>query len=186
MNGVTWVDIALILVVLWSVAAGLRSGLARVVVGFVAVIAAFLGGFWFYRLVAIKLTPWISDTTVANFVGFFVIFLGVLILGSLIAAVLSKLFAWVGLSWFNRLLGGAAGFFRGVLLIAALVDVLVAFAPSPTPEMLERSVVVPYISSIAGWLVDLAPRTLKDSFDQQMQNLRQHWGNPPNKHAQTA
>jgi hypothetical protein len=71
-------------------------------------------------------------------------------------------------------------------LIAALVDVLVAFAPSPTPEMLQRSVVVPYIGSIAGWLVDFAPRALKDSFDQQMENLRQHWGNPSGKHTQTA
>jgi membrane protein required for colicin V production len=186
MNGITWIDVLLILIILWSVAAGLRSGLARVVVGFVAAIAAFLTGFWFYRLVAVKLTPWISNQTVANFLGFFIIFIGVLIVGSLIAAVLSKLFEWVGLSWFNRLLGGAAGFFRGVLLVAAVVDVLVAFAPSPTPDMLAHSVLVPYVSSVAGWLVDLAPRGLKDSFDQQMENLKQHWGNPSGKHTQTA
>lgn len=180
----TWVDIALILVILWSVATGLRAGLARVVVGFVATIAAFLVGFWCYRMVAVKLGPWIKDTSLANFVGFFIIFFAVLIFGSLVATMLSKLFDWVGLSWFNRLLGGAAGFFRGVVLIAALVDILVAFAPSPTPEMLQRSVVVPYVSDVAGWLVDLAPRALKDAFDQQMENLRQYWNTPSGKHTQ--
>lgn len=181
---ITWIDVALILIILWSVATGIRSGLARVVVGFVAAIAAFLAGFWFYRLIAIKLAPWIADATLANFVGFFLIFFGVLLLGSLIATVLSKLFEWVGLSWINRILGGAAGFFRGILLIAAVVDVLIAFAPSPTPEMLEHSLVVPYVSDVAGWLIDLAPRALKDSFDQQMENLKQYWATPSGKHTQ--
>lgn len=185
MVNVTWIDIALIAIILWSVATGLRAGLARVVVGFVATIAAFLAGFWCYRLVAVKLAPWIPNTTVANFAGFFIIFCGILILGALISAALSKVFEWIGLSWFNRLLGGAAGFFRGVLVIAAIVDVLIAFAPSPTPEVLEHSVVVPYVTSVAAWLVDLAPRALKDAFDQQMENLRQHWANPNDHNTHT-
>jgi len=183
---VTWVDIALILIILWSVATGIRAGLARVIIGFVATIAAFLTGFWCYRMVAAKLGPWIANTSVANFAGFFIVFFAVLLLGSLIASTLSKLFEWVGLSWLNRVLGGAAGFFRGIILIAAVVDILVAFAPSPTPEMLQHSIVVPYVSNVAGWLVDLAPRSLKDAFDQQMQNLREYWANPSGKHSQAA
>lgn len=183
---VTWIDIVLILIILWSVATGIRAGLARVVVGFIAAIAAFLAGFWCYRLVAVKLAPWIANTTLANFLGFFAVFLGVLLLGSLLAALLSKLFEWVGLSWFNRILGGAAGFIRGILVIAAIADVLIAFAPSPTPEILQHSLVVPYVSNVASWLIDLAPRSVKDSFDQQMENLRQYWANPTGKHTQTA
>ncbi len=182
---ITWVDVTLILIILWSVATGLRAGFARVVIGFLATIAAFLTGFWFYRVVAAKLAPWIANSSVANFAGFLILFVGVLILGSLVSKILSTLFKWVGLSWFNRLLGGAAGFVRGVLLVAALVDVLVAFAPSPTPEMLQHSLVVPYVSSIAGWLVDLAPRQLKDAFDQEMENLRRYWSNPGGKKTQT-
>jgi membrane protein required for colicin V production len=182
---ITWVDIALLLIILWSVVTGIRAGLARVVVGFVATIAAFLAGFWCYRLVAVKLAPWIADSTLANFAGFFLIFFGVLVIGALIGALLSKLFAWVGLSWVNRILGGAAGLFRGILLTAAIVDVAVAFAPSPTPQILEHSLVVPYISEVSAWLIDLAPRALKDSFDQQLQNLRQYWASPSGKHTQT-
>ncbi|SRR5579884_1453731 len=183
---ITWVDIALILIILWSIATGLRAGLARVLVGFVAVIAAFLAGFWCYRLIAIKLSPWIANARVADFAGFFIVFIAIMLLGSLVAAILSKLFEWVGLSWLNRLLGGAAGFFRGVLLIAVVVDMLVAFAPSPTPKVLEHSIVVPYVSDVAGWLVDLAPRALKDAFDQQMENLRQFWAHPSGKPTQAA
>jgi membrane protein required for colicin V production len=184
MAKITWVDIALILIILWSVATGLRAGLARVIVNLIAAIAGLLAGFWFYRMIAVKLSPWIANSSVANFAGFFIVFFAVLILGSLIAGILSRLLNWVGLSWLNRILGGAAGFFRGILVIAALVDVLVAFAPSPTPEMLQHSLVVPYISNVAGWLVDLAPHQLKDAFDEQMENLRQYWANPSGKPTQ--
>ena len=181
---VTWIDVVLILIIFWSVATGLRSGLARVVVGFIAAIAAFLTGFWCYRLVAVKLAPYISNTTLADFAAFCIIFVGVLILGSITGAILSKLLHWVGLSWLNRLMGGAAGFVRGVLLIAALTDVLIAFAPFRTTEVLQHSLVVPYVTNVAGWLVDLAPRSLKDAFDQQMQQLRQYWLSPSNKTTQ--
>jgi membrane protein required for colicin V production len=98
-----------------------------------------------------------------------------MILGSLIAAMLSRLFRWIGLSWFNHLLGGVAGFLRGALVIAALLDILVAYSPSPMPAFLENSRVLPYAGEISWWLVDLAPRELKDAFTEQMQNLKQLW-----------
>src|ERR1700751_2411706 len=110
MISVTWVDVAVMLIMLWSVAVGVRAGFARVTIGLFATIAAFLVGFWFYPMVAVKLGPWITEKTIANFLGFIIIFVGILVLGSLVAAVLSKVFEWVGLSWFNRLLGGVAGF----------------------------------------------------------------------------
>lgn len=183
---VTWVDIVLVLVILWSVATGIRSGLARVVVGFVAAIAALLAGFWFYRLVAVKLAPWIVQTSLANFAGFIIVFVGILILGSIVGRILSSIFEWVGLSWLNRALGGVAGFCRGVLLISVLVDVLVAFAPSPTPEVLQHSAVVPYVSSVSGFLIGLAPLNLRTAFEQEMDHLRRYWSQPDNNKTQIA
>ena len=93
--------------------------------------------------------------------------------GALLAALLSRLMKWVGLSWFNHLLGGLAGFLRGVFLVAVLASVLVAFAPSPTPQYLRTSRVLPYANDVAVILAELAPHELKDSFSQQMQNLKQ-------------
>jgi membrane protein required for colicin V production len=168
-----WFDIVLAIVILASAAAGLRTGFARVVIGFAATVAGFLAGFWCYRLVAVKLQPWIASPSVASVAGFLIIFVGISILGALLAALLSRLLKWVGLSWFNHLLGGAAGFLRGVLIVAVLASVLVAFAPSPTPQYLQTSRVLPYANNVAAVLAELAPQQLKDSFSQQMQNLKQ-------------
>jgi membrane protein required for colicin V production len=176
-----WLDIALVLVILWSALSGVRAGLARVVVGLVATLAGLMAGFWGYRLVAAKLLPWVKTETLANILGFLLILSGALLLGALIASLLSRVFKWIGLSWFNHLLGGVAGLLRGALIISALLDVFVAFSPSPTPAVLERSQVLPYVSQLSGWLVDLAPRELKDAFTQQLQNLRQIWREPPRR-----
>ena len=168
-----WFDVVLTILILASAVAGLRTGLARVVVGFAATVAGLIVGFWCYRLVAVQIEPWVHSSSVANIAGFLLIFLGISILGALLAALLSRLLKWVGLSWFNHLLGGAAGFLRGILIVAVLASALVAFAPSPTPQYLQTSKVLPYASNVAFVLAELAPRQWKDSLAQQMENLKQ-------------
>ena len=172
---VTWFDVCLLLIVIWSAAMGLRAGFARVVVGTIAVLVGSITGFWCYRLVGAKLLPLVKTPTLADVLGFLLIFSAALVLGSAVAAILSRLFQWVGLSWFDHLLGGIAGLLRGALVTAALLDFVVAFAPSPMPEAIQGSQVVPYISRVSSILVDLAPRELRDAFTQQMLNLRQMW-----------
>jgi len=175
LTSLNWLDIVLGLIILCSAIAGLRAGFTRVVIGLVATIVGLVAGFWFYRVVGDYLRPWISTPAVANAVGFFLIFFGVALLGSMIAAVLSKLLRWVGLSWFNYLLGGVAGFARGALVVAVLANVLVAFAPTPVPTYLQNSRVLPYANGVASVLAAIAPRELKDSFSQRMDSLKQFW-----------
>jgi membrane protein required for colicin V production len=169
-----WFDIALALVIVVSAIAGLRTGFARVVIGLIATVVGFMLGFWCYRMVAAKLLPVVQNVSAANILGFLAIFVAVVGAGALIAALLSSIFKWVGLSWFNYLLGGAAGLVRGALVVAIMANILVAFAPSPTPLFLQNSAVLPYANQVASVLSALAPQELKDSFTQQMENLKQY------------
>ena len=174
-----WFDVVLLLIFLASAISGLRSGLARLIVGLISTIVGVIVGFWFYGVVATPLMPIVRTAVVANILGFCVIFFGILILGAIIAGFLSRLFRWIGLSWFNHLLGGVAGAIRGALVVAALVDILVAFSPSPTPQFISNSSVLPYTTQISAWLVQLAPRELRDTFIQQMENLRRFQSHSP-------
>lgn len=176
-----WFDIVLTLVILMSAIAGLRSGFARVVIGLIATIAGLLLGFWCYRIVAAKLAPFLSTPALADIFGFLIIFFGILILGALVAALLSRLFKWIGLSWFDHFLGGVAGVIRGILMVAAFAAILVAFVPSPAPAYLTTSRVLPYASHVAAALAQMAPRDLKDSFLQQWENLKQFWAQPKSR-----
>jgi membrane protein required for colicin V production len=179
-----WFDVVLALIILASMAAGLRSGFARVVVGLCATLAGLVLGFWFYRVVGAKIAPYVSSTGLADILGFLTIFIGITVLGALLGALLSRLFQWIGLSWFNHFLGGVAGFLRGILAVAGVAAVLVAFTPSPTPAFLANSRVLPYASEVAAALAEMAPRDLKDSFLGQWENLKQMW-NTRHNHATT-
>ncbi len=186
LSNLNWFDIVLVLILVWSALMGVRSGLARVVVGFVATLVGLFAGFWFYRMLAAKLAPWVGTTVVANLTGFLLIFAAALILGSVIASLLARLFKWFGLSWIDRLLGGIAGFLRGALVMAAVVDMVVAYSPSPVPQVLEHSRVLPYTTELAALLVDMAPHELRDAFTEQMDNLKQFWAKPPDPRSRPA
>jgi|SRR5450755_1715217 membrane protein required for colicin V production len=176
-----WFDFVLLIILLSSVFAGLRNGFARVVVGLAATVIGFLTAFWCYGIVAAQILPYIHNPGLANILGFLAILFGILLLGSIIAAIASRLLKDVGLSWLNHLMGAVAGVVRGVLVIAVLLDALVAFAPSPPPDFLNNSKILPYASPISGALAIAAPRELKDAFDAQMHALRELW-TPETKH----
>lgn len=178
MQTFNWFDILLVLIILWSALMGLRSGLARVVVGFIAMLVGVFAGFWCYRMVAGEISPWVAASPLANVMGFLLIFAAALILGAIVSSLLARLFKWFGLSWFDHLLGGIAGFLRGAFVVAAVVDMVVAFSPSPAPQILEHSQVLPYASEVSTWLVNMAPRELRDAFTEQMENLKQFWTKP--------
>lgn len=179
MYGFNWFDLALLLILLGSVAAGLKAGFTRVVIHLFATVAGLLAAFWCYRLVGEKLLPYLNENArVANLFGFLIIFIGVMLIGSAISLLLSRIFRWIGLSWFDHLMGGLAGVLRGAIVITVLVDILVAFTPPPPPAYLDHSRILPYTNQFAGWLIDIAPRELKDSFNEQMHHIRRFWTSP--------
>jgi membrane protein required for colicin V production len=174
-----WFDISLLLLLLFSVISGLRSGFARVTIGLVSTLAGLLLALWSYRIPAAWFRPYVSSDTIANVIGFLLIFVAVSVFGALVAAALATLFKWIGLSWFDHLLGGAVGFVRGALVIAALVAALVAFAPSPTPAFLNESRILPYAQHIAYMVIAAAPRDVKDAFDKQLDDIKHYWQELP-------
>jgi hypothetical protein len=56
-----------------------------------------------------------------------------------------------------------------------VLAVLIAYSPSPMPQFVENSRLLPYATELSSWLADLAPHELKDAFTEQLENLRQLW-----------
>jgi membrane protein required for colicin V production len=170
-----WIDLVLLLVIASSVLAGFASGFARVGVGFAAMIVGMFCGFWFYGIVAAYVMDYVASRAIANLIGFFVILAGVLILGAIVGTILAKFFKWVGLSWLDRLLGGVFGLVRGFVIAAAMVTVLVAFAPSPPPASVVDSKLLPYVIDVSDVLAALTPREIKDSFYATQDKVKAVW-----------
>jgi membrane protein required for colicin V production len=159
-----WVDLLLLLVIGSSILAGLAAGFARAGVGFAAMIVGMFCGFWFYGIVAAYVLDYVSSRAIANLIGFFVILAGVLVLGAIVGRILAKFFKWVGLSWLDRLLGGVFGVVRGFVIAAAMITVLLAFAPTPPPGSVVDSKLLPYVINVSDVLAALTPHEIKDQF----------------------
>lgn len=170
-----WIDGLLILVVAFSVLSGFAAGFARVGVGFTATILGIFLGFWCYGIVGAYVLDYVSSRAIANLVGFFAIFIGVALLGAIVGSILARFFKWIGLSWFDRLLGAAFGAVRGIVIAAALVTVLLAFAPSPPPRSVTDSKLLPYVAEASGFLAALTPHEIKDAFRDTKEKAHKAW-----------
>lgn len=170
-----WLDFVIILILGFSVAEGIAKGFARVGIGLAAAIVGLLLGIWFYGFAGHYLIPYVSSKGVANFIGFWVVFLACLTAGGLLGMGLSALFKWAGLGWMDRTLGSIFGFARGLVGAIAIVLVLVAFTPDSPPEAVARSHWAPYLIGASNVLAEIAPRELKDSFLESYEQLKETW-----------
>lgn len=170
-----WIDWLLLMVVGFSVLGGLTGGFARVGIGFIATILGIFFGFWCYGIVAAHLLDYVNSRTVGNLLGFFIIFTGIALIGAIVGRILANFFKWIGLSWFDRLLGGAFGFVRGLFIAVALVTVLLAFAPSPPPRSIAESKLMPYVADAANIIALLTPREVKDAFREAKEKAEKLW-----------
>jgi membrane protein required for colicin V production len=170
-----WIDIVLVLVIGSSLVAGVSAGFARVAVGFGAMIIGIFCGFWFYGVVAAYVIDYVSLRAIADLIGFFVILAVVLVIGAVVGRILAKFFKWVGLSWLDRLLGGVCGIVRGFIIAAAMVTVLLAFAPVPPPASVVDSKLLPYVINVSDVIAALTPREIKDSFYSTKDKVKAIW-----------
>jgi membrane protein required for colicin V production len=168
-------DLLLIVIVGSSVIAGFAAGFARVGIGFLAAILGTLFGFWFYGIPAAWIRSFISSKGISDVLGFLVVFFGFLLAGGILGRIVSKFFKWTGLSWLDRLLGAAFGFIRGSLIAAAFVAVILAFTPKPTPNWMLDSKTLPYAVGASNMLASLAPRSIRQAFDEQLDDIRKGW-----------
>lgn len=170
-----WLDFVLILILVISAVGGIAKGFARLVIGLLAAVAGFLCGLWFYGLAGGFLLPYVSHKGIANFIGFLLIFLGVVLLGALIGKLLGLLLKWAGLSWLNRIMGGVFGLLRGLVFAIALVLALLAFSPKPPPRSVVESRLAPYVIDAAHLCANLAPREVRDGAMQSYEKVKEAW-----------
>lgn len=168
-------DIVLLIAVGLSVVAGFREGLARVAIGFIAAVAGAVAGFWYAGTMGAYLMGFTSSVAVADFVGFFIVFVGFLLLGAIVGRILAAIFKWVGLSWVDRLAGAAFGFARGAVIAVVLITMFVACAPNPPPRFITQSQFAPYLIDASGVIATLIPHDMREAFRSTTDRVRKIW-----------
>ena len=116
-----WICIAVLAI---SLLVGAWRGLVVEVLSVASWLAAFVLAQWFAPAVAHWLPISSTNEALRYGLGFLIVFVGTIFAGSLIAFVVKKLLAAVGLSPADRMLGAAFGVVRGVVILLALTVVV--------------------------------------------------------------
>jgi len=158
----TLVDIAVAVIVGLSVLLSLIRGLVREVLALAAWVVAFLSA----NLLAAPVAPWLPDVIPSEelklMAGFICVFVAVLIAMSVLAILASKLVKSAGLGVEDRLLGGAFGLARGMLVVIVIV-LLAGLTSLPRQAVWRNAVLSGPLETLAvhskAWLpADLAQR----------------------------
>src|SRR5207247_11210411 len=104
----------------------------------------------------------LKSQTVAEIAGFLTIFLGVIILAGMAGTIARWAVKESGLSFVDRILGGAIGLIRGSLVVAIVLLMMTAF--SPASQWLKGSQLAAYFLVVGGAAIWLAPSDLLGGF----------------------
>lgn len=110
-------DIIVVLVLVLTVVRGLMTGLVNTLFSLAAWILAFLLGKWGASIVEPLLPAGLDNPAIRYFAGFALVFLVVLIAVLLLGHALTSLVKAVGLGSTDKVLGGAMGLVKGLVIL---------------------------------------------------------------------
>jgi membrane protein required for colicin V production len=174
----SWLDAVLGGILIGSTVAGIAKGFLRLGIGLAATFLAFLMASWFYADAGAWATPYTSSKGVANFVGYLLVFFGVMIAGALLSRLLAHIFKWIGLSWLDRAGGGLLGLVRGGLICLVIVLMISSFLPGDPPAVIVHSRISPYILEGSNLLAITASPEMRQQFRQTYEKVKKAWVDP--------
>jgi membrane protein required for colicin V production len=156
------IDWAIIVIIVVSVLVAATQGFVFEIFSLAGTIVGYLAAAWEYWRVAPSFEPYVKSTAIANTAAFVTIFAFVVV----IAKVAGRLSRWavdeVGLRWVDRVLGGAFGLVRAIVVITVLVMAVTTFMPES--KWLETSELSRYFMLSARSASWLAPSDLRNKF----------------------
>ena len=112
-----WLDTTIIIITGLSCIFGLWRGLVREVLSLVTWVLALLVARTYSEVLVNFLFMSIDDVTVRYVAAFALIFIAVMMLGTFLNFLMSKLLVFTGLKLIDRILGGLFGIARGMLIV---------------------------------------------------------------------
>jgi membrane protein required for colicin V production len=153
---VTWLDLAVLGVLLLSIAWGVWRGLIRELFAVLGWVIAFLAANLLAGPLAAEMPDAIQSPEMRLLAAFAGVFVGALFVTALVGLLVSKIVSAVGLLVFDRVLGGLFGIARALLIVAALA-LLAGLTSVPKNPLWTESFCGPLMTRTALALKPLLP-----------------------------
>lgn len=150
------IDVAISAFFIISILIGLYRGFIKEALSVVAWVLAAVVAFTFGELVSAYIKPFIKQEPLNLAVAYVVVFLIAIIILSIIAHVVSQLFASFGMKGIDRTLGGVFGVLRAALVVAMLI-LVGRFMAMDNQQWWTDSGILEYFEPTAEWLKSYLP-----------------------------
>jgi membrane protein required for colicin V production len=167
-------DIAIVVIVGYSLIRGLFRGLVKEVSSIIGVLGGFYAAYSYYPVLAKLLTHVVSDPGWVNILSFLLIFVAVIIMVNILGIIIKYLLNITFLGWVDRLGGIAFGLLKGVLIVSVLFMILTAFLPKKTP-LLGNSTLAPHVAWVSENMAKVVSRDMRLQFFARLGELREAW-----------
>ena len=162
--GLQLADLIIIAVVVLSMLVSVVRGFVRESLSLVIWVVAAWVGLRLATPLAEFLEPWIATPSARVALSFVGVFVGVVLVGSLISVLVGKLITTSGLSGTDRMLGMLFGALRGVVIVVIAVLVL-SLTPVPDDPWWQSSTLLPHAERLADYAVEQLPEGMQARLD---------------------
>jgi membrane protein required for colicin V production len=168
---ISWFDLMLLVMALGFVWGGFKTGLIQAIGGIVGVFLGIIIASRYYGAFGHALSPVFGGSDIGGqFTAFFILFLFVTRLTGVAFMLVNKVFHMIaivpGMKLVNRLGGAAFGLIQASLFIGLTLQFVVRLPITGNfAATIHNSVLANYFLAVAGWLVPLFPKVLKQAQD---------------------
>lgn len=152
-----WLDLAILLTIVWFTIAGATAGLARELITLVAMLAGVLLAGAFYEDLAADILVMVENERTARTIAFTAIFLAVLGAGQIVAILLRDAAMALALGPLNHTGGLLVGLIKGVIVVEAALFLFARYQYPTMVDAMEGSLLTPFFLDGLPFLLALLP-----------------------------
>ncbi len=160
-----WLDIVIVLVIVFFASTAFRAGLIREVVTLVSVVVGVVIAGIFYDDLARDVLTFIDNEKTALIVSFLVLLGAIYLAGQLVAVMLKQVAALLFLGWADRTGGALFGLIKGLIVVEVLLILLVTYPQLGLKGDIDGSPLASVFLDVAPLLLLVLPNEFEQAVD---------------------
>jgi len=167
-------DILIIIILLYCLIRGIFRGLLKEMSSLVGVLGGYYAAYTYYDEVGKYLKKWITDPNYINILSFFLVFICVFLIISILGIIIKYILKIVFLGWVDRVFGAVFGILKGIIIGSVLLIVFTAFH-SGSANIIKTSKTAPYLTVISNKMIKVTPKDLKREYQIKIKDIEKVW-----------
>jgi membrane protein required for colicin V production len=168
-------DMAIIVILGYSIIRGIFRGLIKEVSSIVGLAAGFYVAYSYHGRVSPLFAGWITEPAYLKITTFIFLFCSVFFAIALMGILIRYIIKLVLLGVVDRIFGGVFGALKAVLIVSFAYILLITFLPAGGVSVVGASKLAPPINALAGGIVRVVPKDVRDSYLQKIAELKKDW-----------